>query len=708
MLEDVFAECVEKLEAGGRIAVNVANLGRKPYRSLSADVIGILQDRLGLLLRGEVIWRKARGAGANCAWGSFKKPGQPRAARPHRAGRDRQQGPLRPGAHRPRSGCKEGLPSVATTTADEFMDATLDVWELAPESATRVGHPAPFPVELPAAADRPLHLRGRRRARPVHGLGHHRGRGGARRAALPRLRHRRGLREGRPGAGRRRGRPRAGQPRARRGPTRRATAAGEALAEAGFTLADPKATKRRRFAGGVSVDWIATDAAGDEWLVLVAGASTVVRTGLRRSDVLFRTLGEAAVLTTAGHRVLVLTTDLPARGSAALAAVGAGPWRHARRRARARRHRGRPPPGGLRGRRAARTRRRAPPRARDGARGRRCRRRRPRSPRSSPASAIAGVADLERGARGARRSPTCADEVWERLRAAPRGGRAPPGVRRGVGQRPGVPRRRAGPARPSAGAGRVEGPHPGARRRGGARRPPRRPRVADLLQVPLEGAGQRRAGAGSSSAAWPAARPAGRGRLVRGGRARRLPGAVRPRPQGARHPGVAAAARRRPHAQPTAPSCAPTSTRAGRPTRRPPTARSPSRSARRRPTAGAASLAKRSEAEAVLWRLLRIGSAPYFVLGAQRDRSLRLRVMTPVGLAPGLRAQAHGRVGRRRRPAPGPLAGPRPRPGHRRGAHRRRPRRGPLEPRPLRQAPRGQGLPRHPPPPRPRLRHAGV
>ena len=74
LLEGVFAECVAKLEPGGRIAVNVANLGRKPYRSLSADVIGILQDKLGLLLRGEVVWRKARGAGANCAWGSFKKP----------------------------------------------------------------------------------------------------------------------------------------------------------------------------------------------------------------------------------------------------------------------------------------------------------------------------------------------------------------------------------------------------------------------------------------------------------------------------------------------------------------------------------------------------------------------------------------------------------------------------------------------------------
>ena len=67
VLEDVFAECVRKLEPGGRIAVNVANLGRKPYRSLSADVIGILQDRLRLLLRGEVIWWKAKGASGSVA-----------------------------------------------------------------------------------------------------------------------------------------------------------------------------------------------------------------------------------------------------------------------------------------------------------------------------------------------------------------------------------------------------------------------------------------------------------------------------------------------------------------------------------------------------------------------------------------------------------------------------------------------------------------
>ena len=148
MLHDVFAECVRKLEPGGRIAVNVANLGRKPYRSLSADVIDILQNRLKLLLRGEVIWQKARGAGGSCAWGSFQQPGTPvlrdlteRVVIASKGRFDR--------ARRASARAAADLPAVGSATADEFMEATTDVWEIRPASATRVGHPAPFPVELP-------------------------------------------------------------------------------------------------------------------------------------------------------------------------------------------------------------------------------------------------------------------------------------------------------------------------------------------------------------------------------------------------------------------------------------------------------------------------------------------------------------------------------------------------------------------------------
>lgn len=148
MLKDVFAECVRVLEPGGRIAVNVANLGRKPYRSLSADVIRVLQDDLGLLIRGEILWVKAKGAGGNCAWGSYRDPKNPVlrdvSERVIVAAKGRFDRAVRPAERRSR-----GLPHVSTLTADEFLDATIDVWEMPPESASRVGHPAPFPVALP-------------------------------------------------------------------------------------------------------------------------------------------------------------------------------------------------------------------------------------------------------------------------------------------------------------------------------------------------------------------------------------------------------------------------------------------------------------------------------------------------------------------------------------------------------------------------------
>lgn len=148
LLRDVFRECAKKLEPGGRIAVNVANLGRKPYRSLSADVIRILQDDLGLLLRGELIWQKAEGATGSCAWGSFRSPSNPvlrditeRVIVASKGRFDRAVS----AAER----AERGLPCDSTLLTDDFMALTLDLWNIPPESARRVGHPAPFPVELP-------------------------------------------------------------------------------------------------------------------------------------------------------------------------------------------------------------------------------------------------------------------------------------------------------------------------------------------------------------------------------------------------------------------------------------------------------------------------------------------------------------------------------------------------------------------------------
>ena len=76
LLHEVFAECYRVLTPGGRMVVNVANLGRKPYIPLSSH-INIIMHEIGFLMRGEIIWDKSASAGSSCAWGSFQSASNP-------------------------------------------------------------------------------------------------------------------------------------------------------------------------------------------------------------------------------------------------------------------------------------------------------------------------------------------------------------------------------------------------------------------------------------------------------------------------------------------------------------------------------------------------------------------------------------------------------------------------------------------------------
>lgn len=137
LLTAVFAETHRVLQPGGRAVVNVANLGRRPYIPLSH----LLTERMlgiGYFMRGEIIWQKARGATGSCAWGSWRSPANPVIRDLHEYCLCFSKG---------RFG--RVTKGTADISADEFMEATLSVWEIAPESASRVNHPAPFPVELP-------------------------------------------------------------------------------------------------------------------------------------------------------------------------------------------------------------------------------------------------------------------------------------------------------------------------------------------------------------------------------------------------------------------------------------------------------------------------------------------------------------------------------------------------------------------------------
>ena len=137
-LEKVFAETYRVLIHGGRACVNVANLGRKPYIPLS-DHISHLMTGLGFKMRGEIIWFKDGAAGRSMAWGSWRSASNPVL-------RDTHEYVLvfSKGAFERKKGEHE-----STITRDDFIAWTKSVWRFNPESARKVKHPAPFPVELP-------------------------------------------------------------------------------------------------------------------------------------------------------------------------------------------------------------------------------------------------------------------------------------------------------------------------------------------------------------------------------------------------------------------------------------------------------------------------------------------------------------------------------------------------------------------------------
>ena len=148
-LEDVFAVCLRKLEPGGRMAVNVANLGRKPYRSLSADVMAILQDRSACCCGAKSSGRRPGAPGATVPGAPTAHPQNPVLRDVTERVVDRFQGPIRPGPQEGEAARQPGLPHRSTIDTDEFLEATLDVWEIPSERRRGSGHPAPFPVALP-------------------------------------------------------------------------------------------------------------------------------------------------------------------------------------------------------------------------------------------------------------------------------------------------------------------------------------------------------------------------------------------------------------------------------------------------------------------------------------------------------------------------------------------------------------------------------
>ena len=137
LLTDVFTETYRVLVNGGRVAINVANVGRKPYLPLNCYVSRIMQG-IGFQMRGEIIWNKSASAGTSTAWGSWQSASNPTLRDVHEYIQVYSKGDY---ARKP--------VGKNTITKEEFLEYTKSIWTFPAASAKRIGHPAPFPCELP-------------------------------------------------------------------------------------------------------------------------------------------------------------------------------------------------------------------------------------------------------------------------------------------------------------------------------------------------------------------------------------------------------------------------------------------------------------------------------------------------------------------------------------------------------------------------------
>jgi len=138
LLNTVWEETYRVLVPGGRACINVANLGRKPYIPLHSYIIEGMQE-LGYLMRGEIIWNKASSASPSTAWGSWLSAANPVLRDIHEY--------ILIFSKETFSRIKEDREN--TITKGEFLEWTKSVWTFPAVSAKQVGHPAPFPEELP-------------------------------------------------------------------------------------------------------------------------------------------------------------------------------------------------------------------------------------------------------------------------------------------------------------------------------------------------------------------------------------------------------------------------------------------------------------------------------------------------------------------------------------------------------------------------------
>jgi site-specific DNA-methyltransferase (adenine-specific) len=131
-------KCFDLVKDDGRFCLNIPlDKNKGGQQSVYADITKIAKD-IGWKYHSTIIWNEGN-ISRRTAWGSFMSASAPYVIAPVEV-----IVVLYKKSWKKISGSKK-----SDITKKEFMDWTNGIWSFSGESKKRIGHPAPFPIELP-------------------------------------------------------------------------------------------------------------------------------------------------------------------------------------------------------------------------------------------------------------------------------------------------------------------------------------------------------------------------------------------------------------------------------------------------------------------------------------------------------------------------------------------------------------------------------
>ncbi len=132
----ILDECVRVVKDGGRVVVNVQPLFSDYVPS--HHIISRHLLRRGMIWKGEILWEKNNYNCKYTSWGSWKSPSAPYLKYSWEFVEVFCKGGIK----------KPGLRENADISGEDFKKWVYGKWAIAPERASKHGHPAMFPEEL--------------------------------------------------------------------------------------------------------------------------------------------------------------------------------------------------------------------------------------------------------------------------------------------------------------------------------------------------------------------------------------------------------------------------------------------------------------------------------------------------------------------------------------------------------------------------------